>query len=377
MSNLKSKQNIKCVGVDDGHSNTKVFAGYDLAGNPIQEIMPSVVRKGKTSFTTVNEGDLDNATIMLDGEKYTIGSKYAEQGDDLVHDGYPVSGQNVALITQSLRGFVERWGKKPVDLSIVTGLPLGHYFDNTKDAANDELIDKKMANVKRIEKASSPADNNELMFTVVCNSVQPEGWGSFLDLILDERAEPKERFDIVYEYGTVIVDIGGRTVDTMVVKSKVMTALYRDIHTYDLGILYLYRDVASFIMQKEGLREAPTREKIDALIKTGKWGRRDRDYSNVIKQMIDNFVDDIFGSIKAVVSREEAEGGVVVTGGGAELLGEHLKQRIEEYNDKAEVIIPEHPVFSNARGFWKKSVSNKLDYEAKVAKGLVKSDKKG
>ncbi|MED6317117.1 MAG: ParM/StbA family protein [Pseudomonadota bacterium] len=377
MSNLKSKQNIKCVGVDDGHSNTKVFAGYDSAGKPIQEIIQSVVRKGSTSFTTVDEKELEDATIMLDGEIYTVGSKYAGQGDDLVYDGYPVSGKNVALITQSLRRFVERWGKKPVDLSIVTGLPLGHYFDNAQDAVNDELINKKVANVERIEKAFSPADNNESMFTVVCNSVQPEGWGSFLDLILDERAEPTERFDIVKDYGTVIVDIGGRTVDTMVVKANVMTAVYRDIHTYDLGILYLYRDIVGFIMQKENLREAPTRDKIDALIRTGKWGRRDRDYSSVIKQIIDRFVDDIFGSIKAVVSREEAEGGVVVTGGGAELLGDYLKQRIEEYNDKAEVIIPEHPVFSNARGFWKKSVSNKLDYEAKVAKGLVKSDKKG
>lgn len=355
MSN--SKKDVKIVGVDDGHSGTKIFAGYDpVTKQPIQKMIPSIVVKGETNFTNANKDDLDNATIIVDGENYTVGSKFAGTGDDLAVPDYPTSGQNVALITQALRNFLPGWGGGPIELSIVTGLPLGHYFDKLNGTINMPLVNAKKKNVERLMKSFSPADNNKPMFNLVRNSVQPEGWGSLLDDILDERGMHTERYDIVEEYGAVVIDIGGRTVDTMVVQAEVMTALYKDVHTYNLGVLNMYRELGNYIMQAEGVSTPLKRNKLEEVIRDGKYGRtaaKTRDYTAVVAKMIENHVSDIFERVKEVISSPEAEGGVIVTGGGAILFGELLKAKIEGYNDRAEVVIPVDPAFSNSRGFWK------------------------
>lgn len=356
MSNAKSKKDVKYVGVDDGHSGTKVFAGYDtVTKKPIQMVMPSIVSKGGTSFTNVNEIELNDSTVFVGGEQYTTGSKFAGSGDDLVGDSYPTSGQNVALIAQALRSFTKSWGGNPVDVSIVTGLPLGHYFDKVKETPNFPLINAKKENIERLSQSYSPADDNKPMFNLVRNSVQPEGWGSLLDAILTDKGANTERYSIIEGYGAVIIDIGGRTVDTMIVLAEVMTPKYDDVHTYDLGILYMHRKLNNTIMQLEGMSEPLKRNRLEEIIKTGKYGRgsKERDYSELVEKILNEHTNLIFERVKAVIARPEAEGGVIITGGGAELLGERLKALVEEYSSKAEVFVPVDPVFSNARGFWK------------------------
>lgn len=355
MSNVKAKKDIKYVGVDDGHSGTKIFAGFDINNTPIQKIIPSIVKQGKPDYATADQKQLDDATIFVGDEQFVVGSQYAGSGDDLVADSYPLSGQNVALVTQALRDFLPNWGRKPVELSIVTGLPLGHYFDKVLETPNSELIEQKRKNIARIESAYSPADNNVPMFELASNRVQPEGWGSVLDDIFTEKADPTERYDIVKEYGAVVIDIGGRTVDTMVVLAQAMTPKYKDVHTYDLGILFMHRDLRDTIMQLEKTNQPIPRERLEQTIQTGKYGRgkNQRDYSELVKKTLDSHAQAIFNQIKSVIGRPEVEGGVLITGGGAELLGSRLQELIEDYNEKADVFIPVDPVYSNARGFWK------------------------
>ncbi|MBO6224484.1 MAG: ParM/StbA family protein [Psychrobacter sp.] len=359
MSNAKSKKDVKYVGVDDGHSGTKVFAGYDsVSKKPIQMVMPSIVSKGAKNFTNADQALLDDATIFVEGEQYTIGSKFGGNGDDLVGDSYPTSGQNVALITQALRTFIPNWGGSPVDVSIVTGLPLGHYFDKVEEQPNYTLINAKKENIERLSSAYSPADNKKPMFNLVRNSVQPEGWGSLLDAILTDKGTETEQFHVVSEFGAVVIDIGGRTVDTMIVLAEAMTPEYEDVHTYDLGILYMHRKLNDTIMQLEGLKEPIKRLRLEEVIRTGKFGRgnKERDYSDLVEKTLNNHTQKIFEQLKAVISRSEVEGGVIITGGGAELLGSRLKVLIEEYNKRADVFVPVDPVFSNARGFWKTAI---------------------
>lgn len=358
MSTVKSKKDIKYVGVDDGHSGTKIFAGFDsVSKEPIQMIMPSIVKEGQPSFVTANEEELKNATIFIGDKQYTVGSQFAGSGDDLVGDHYPTSGQNVALVAQALRSFLPSWGAKPVDISIVTGLPLGHYFDKILEKPNTPLIEAKRDNIARLATAYSPADDNNPMFNIINNRVQPEGWGSVLDDILTEKSEPTERYEVVKEYGAVVIDIGGRTVDTMIVLADAMTPQYKDVHTYDLGILFMHRELNDLMMQMEKTSQPIKRDRLEGTIRTGKYGRgrNERDYSEIVKKTLDNHALAIFEQVKAVVSRPEVEGGVVITGGGAELLGSRLQVLIENYNQKAQVLIPVDPVFSNARGFWKTS----------------------
>ena len=46
-------------------------------------------------------------------------------------------------------------------------------------------------------------------------------------------------------------------------------------------------------------------------------------------------------------------GGVILSGGGAVLLGEMLKDLIDKEDHSCEVILPDEMVFGNAKGFWK------------------------
>lgn len=357
MSTVKAKNDVKFVGVDDGHSGTKVFAGYDaVTKQPIQAKIHSIVKKGETNFTSANAQDLDDATIIVDGVVYVVGSKFGGLGDDIVTNNYPTSGHNIALIAQALRGFTEAWGGKPVEISIVTGLPLGHYFDKKTNKKNEELVQRKIENVERLSKSYSPADGTKPMFKVVQNKVQPEGWGSLLDVILDEKGLPVERYDIIEEFGAVVIDIGGRTVDAMIIQSEVMSPEYDDIHTYDLGVLNLFTDLGNEIMQAEGSRKPPKRHKLEEVIATGSYGRagnEQRDYSALVERMLNNHVALILEQLKSIINSPESEGGIIVTGGGAALFGDKIKARLSETNPQTEVVIPHDPVFSNARGFWK------------------------
>lgn len=353
----KSKNDIKFVGADDGHSGTKIFAGYDaITKKPIQIMIDSIVKEGKAEFTSANADDLDQATIIVGDQVYMVGSKFAGLGDDIITNSYPTSGHNIALINQALRGFSESWGNKPVDLSIVTGLPLGHYFDKRTKTKNEALIQSKKDNVARLTTSYSPADGGQAMFNVVHNNVQPEGWGSLLDVVLDEKGQPVDRWDIIEEYGAVVIDIGGRTVDAMVIQSEVMSPVYDDIHTYDLGVLSLYTDIGNIIMEAEHSRKPPKRHKIEETIRTGKYGRvggDQRDYSEVIERRIDAHVNLILEQLKGIINSPEAEGGIIVTGGGAALFGDKIKEKLSASKTNSEVVIPEDPAFSNARGFWK------------------------
>lgn len=356
-ASAKSKADIKFIGADDGHSGTKIFAGYDsISKEPIQIKIDSIVKEGPAEFTNANQDDSDEATIVIGDQIYMVGSKFAGLGDDIITNDYPTSGHNIALITQALRGFSESWGNKPVNLSIVTGLPLGHYFDKKTKKINSELIEKKEANVARLSSAHSPADQNKSMFTVTHQKVQPEGWGSLLDVVMDERGDPVERWDIIEEYGAVVIDIGGRTVDAMIIQSEVMSPVYDDIHTYDLGVLNLFTDIGNMIMQSEHSKKPPKRHKIEEVIRTGLYGRvggEQRDYSEAIEKMINAHVSLILEQLKGLINSPEAEGGIIVTGGGAALFGEKIREKLSVTNPRTEVVIPVDPAFSNARGFWK------------------------
>lgn len=355
-NNTQKPANIKYIGIDDGHSGTKVFAGYDPANKkPIQMVIESVVVKGPVSLTQYDQNELNESTIIIDGKEYITGSKFAGSGDDLVHDGYPTSDQNVALITQALRQISQPWSKEPTNISIVTGLPLGHYFDKTTNKPNLPLINAKKDNVARLQTSYSPADAEPRLFNIIRNSVQPEGWGSMLDAIFTDKGEATERHDIIKDYGAVIIDIGGRTVDTMIIQPELMSAAYEDIYTYDLGILFMHRRLIDELSTRRKISREPRRVEIDRLIETGGFGRDRVDYSDLVNKIKERHAQDIFDRIKSVISSAEAEGGIILTGGGAELLGDILKQMILDYLPNAEVIIPVDPVFSNARGFWKVS----------------------
>lgn len=356
-SSAKAKSDIKFIGVDDGHSGTKIFAGYDaISKKPIQIKIDSIVKEGVPQFTNPNQDDLDEATIIIEGKTYMVGSKFAGLGDNIITNDYPTSGHNVALIAQALRVISENWGNKPLNLSIVTGLPLGHYFDKKAKSVNNELVDKKMANVERLSSTFSPADDNKPMFKVAFQNVQPEGWGSVLDVVMDDKGDPLARWDIIEEYGAVVIDIGGRTVDAMIIQAEAMSPIYEDIHTYDLGVLSLFTDIGNMIMQSEHSKKPPKRHKIEEVIKTGLYGRVggvQRDYADQIEIMMNSHVDLILEQLKGLINSTEAEGGIIVTGGGAALFGDKIRKRLSETNPNAEVVIPVDPAFSNARGFWK------------------------
>src|SRR5699024_7840066 len=149
-----------------------------------------------------------------------------------------------------------------------------------------------------------PADGTKPMFKVVQNKVQPEGWGSLLDVILDEKGLPVERYDIIEEFGAVVIDIGGRTVDAMIIQSEVMSPEYDDIHTYDLGVLNLFTDLGNEIMQAEGGRKPPKRHKLEEVIATGSYdraGNEQRDYSALVERMLNNHVALILEQLKSII----------------------------------------------------------------------------
>ena len=96
---------------------------------------------------------------------------------------------------------------------------------------------------------------------------------------------------------------------------------------------------------------------LDKAIETNWYGKQGSksgvEVSQILNEAYDEHVREIYSDIKDILGSNEAFGGVIISGGGAILLGEKMKDIVEEHHPNIDVYVPNESQFSNARGFWK------------------------
>lgn len=354
------------VGIDDGHDGIKVFFGSaDGVSEPIKMQIPSKAQTDFGDIVDVTPEALDKMTIIVDGKngeegtRYLVDKNYVTDKIDTRTPDYPYNDLNLALILQAIRG-VRPALEGVVGLKIIAGLPANQYYNKVAGGKNNELIDKKVESLKTLERAHSPADahlENEGRFVAEEVSIMPEGYGIAFNLMLDDDLQKTEYYDDFSEHGCVIVDIGGRTVDVVTVMPRTCKPKGSELLSFDKGVLYLRETIAATLTERYGLKRNLNENSVDSILRTGWIGRVGGPKSiEVTEDLLDikkSHVKEIYTSIKSALDTNEALGGVILSGGGAVLLGELLRDYIDEHDHQCEVILPEDMVFGNAKGFWK------------------------
>lgn len=358
--------NIVNVGIDDGHDGIKVFFGSaDGVSEPIKAQIQSKAQKGLGDAVNVSKSEQDKMTITVDdpngGESKTflVDGDYVTDKIDTRTDSYPYSALNLALIAQAVRK-VRPALEGVTGLRIIAGLPANQYYDKVVGGKNDELINKKLSNLKTLNRAHSPADNhlaNGGRFDAVEAEVMPEGYGIAFNLMFDDELNPTEFYEEFRQHGCVIVDIGGRTVDVVTVMPRTCKPKGSELLSFDKGVLFLRETIATTITERLNLRSNINENGVDRILQTGWHGRKNSpkafDVSELLDEIKRKHVREIYNAIKGALDSNEAVGGVVLSGGGSVLLGDMLKDIIDEEEHQCEVIIPDDMVFGNAKGFWK------------------------
>lgn len=368
MEQLSSEIKRIYVGIDDGHDGIKIVFN-DEDGNLHMHRMPSVARAtiNGSELTEISKERLLRSLITVENtetasETFLVDKELVSQKDNTRTNDYPYNPLNIALIYKAMREAGVEVGDN-VRLAVISGLPANRYFDKVAKQKNQELVDKKKNSLSHIERVYSHDDEKRYHIDLV--DIAPEGYGVGLDLMLqDSTLEPTEYLDDVKEYGCIIIDIGGRTVDVIKIMAVSLLPNASEFQSFDKGILFLKDKIATLINERLGGSFEINDNIVDRAIRTGWVGRANSpsstDVTDIIEDAFNSHVNSIYQDIKAIFSSPEALGGIVLAGGGSILLGQKLQERIKAGEHNVETILIDAPEMANAKGFWKLAVNKFL-----------------
>jgi hypothetical protein len=223
--------------------------------------------------------------------------------------------------------------------SVVSGLPLEHYTTLIDKGARDVFIGQHT--FKR---------NGGRWQTVTVEDVfiMTQPYGSLLDLAMTDTG----RFlDNPFATGTVgIADIGGVTLNLLVTDG--LDEEGRWTWGGDLGLLEAIDEIAVNIRADCPKFKPKTREVAEWLaIGEFPYGDKTIDITPYATPHLEPLVETILNAISEVWSEPGRFSALLLTGGGAAILGAMLRARL--VSDYTNVTIAHEPVFGNVRGYLK------------------------
>ncbi|EIU1445491.1 ParM/StbA family protein [Pseudomonas aeruginosa] len=341
-----SKELVRiAAGIDGGCNNIKIYFG-----NNEKLITRSTASTKPTVAAHLGMAEeLDEIVLKINGKTYAVGPKVNDPLDTRFN-GYHVSELNLALVCASL--VRSKLDLKNTVIDACFGLPL-HRFYKTDGTPRADLIAQRIEAWRRpVEvvkgKKKFPKDG---IFGDLSGAA--EGVGAYLDYRLDEEGnilnEP--------EGLTVVVDVGGSTTDIAIIEDG--NVLFSGLSTsIESGALHLYQRVAELTQQHLDLRVAPSIVKIEDCIRNHscnfKSGNISENIRHIVAQERSAVAEEIALTVEQrLTKRLDEVSRILYVGGGAELLGDELKDR---KLGSARAIVPEDPQMANARGFYKFAV---------------------
>lgn len=227
--------------------------------------------------------------------------------------------------------------KGTVSTSVVTGLPLEHY---------QALVDK----AKIVFKGEHTFRRNGGRWQTVTVEdvlIVTQPYGSLLDLAMTDAGK---FLDNPFATGLVaIADIGGVTFNMLAVEA--LDEVGRWTQGDDLGLLEALDEVATDIKAACPGFKPKTREIAEWLAQgTFPYKGKQVDIMPYARPHLEPLVETILNRVSEVWSEPGRYAAVLLTGGGAAVLGPMLKARMTDY---ANVTIAQDPVFANVRGYLK------------------------
>ncbi|MFA0156829.1 plasmid segregation protein ParM domain-containing protein [Vibrio sp. 10N.261.46.A3] len=284
--------------IDDGSNYVKLcFKSGDVLET---QIIPSrVIRKALPSMSMAGFSD---ASYEIDGEKYSFSST-ATGVIPTNNQDYQVALHNRVLINHALKkaGVIG-------DVEVVTTLPVGQFF-NVDGSRNDELIARKISNVKAKVKHLDGSEGVDIKSCYVL----PEGVPAFV-FAKQELGLTGGRF--------LMVDIGGTTTDILIINGDDQIENFKSVN---VGALKMLSEFSTLVCSKLQLSELTDELTIEGLLSGVVVGV---DVSDFAKQVIKSFESMVNESISDFGELKLFDA-VIFSGGGANLLNSSYIQALK------------------------------------------------
>ena len=313
------------IGLDIGYSVVKAIAD----GRKIS--FPSVIGTPEYSLIDLRENDRSISIVYpsntLVGDEAIMHSRFIQRREDrawIESDEYYMLF--LAALTELEAG---TW----TSVRIVTGLPVAFYSDRNK------LRDRLMGEHK-VQRKGKPVQT----FVVSECRVIPQPFGTLLAAALDDFGKIEDTDFAKSMVG--IIDIGGKSTNIFTVDR--LAEISRKTASVNVGGWDVMRVIKTQILERFPELDLRDHQVVDAVMhRKLKYFGETVSLNTAIEEIVAPMADQVIAQVTQLWDRGANLDIILMTGGGALLLGDRLKQVFR--NAK---VVPD-PVFANSLGFWK------------------------
>ncbi|QYY44717.1 plasmid segregation protein ParM domain-containing protein (plasmid) [Aneurinibacillus thermoaerophilus] len=328
------------LGIDHGNGSVK-------GKSAVKEItLPSIIARpdsfGEAELAGTKKLRLASfESTKHAGEVYMWGKDIRESNDQLATYGSEnrYGDKHYQLLSEFAAASLLPNGKTFEDVVVVTGCP-------SRERNNPELVQQLENVFKGIHGIT--IDSIKKMFDVSEVYVLPQPMGTIMSLYLDDAGYV---VDEDYETKYVgVIDIGSGTTDIDGIKA--LRRQNDDIDSIPMGMMDAYKKIADYINLKNSNALA-TAQKVEQQITSDSFKISDRasvDIAEKKQQVFQELAESLINKIKQRWSNRTKFDRLLLTGGGAVLLGDYFKSLAEDI-----IVVPDAQ-FANARGFYRYGV---------------------
>jgi len=317
------------IGIDDGFAVTKLALpdGRLLAS-------PSRAEIGRAGVTWLNPGQRSILEYETEDTIYSVGEV---DGATTRFEGYACSGMNRAIVQHALQCA----GLEGLDIDAVSGLPVSAYY-RSSGAKRSGAINDKQVNLLQPVKPRGEA----LPVSIVAHRVIPEALAAWYDYVIADADGPPRLVRERQHAPIAVVDIGGRTTDTVVVRDQGI--LHRSSGSFEYGLLDVKQALAEAIQERFDLGRISDRVLTEALRqKRVRLYGRDYDLTAEVAAAKHELVERLYAETRRQLGSGTELERVLFVGGGTVALAEHV---VDWFPNQ---LIVAQAAFANARGMLK------------------------
>jgi plasmid segregation protein ParM len=325
------------MAVDVGFGRVK---GVSSAGDRVD--FPSVIGDfHPVKFVSGMEGDpSSNLAIEYNYKRRFVGNAALKQTTPqaTVDKERTVSEEGLTLLAAAM---VLMAPEKPSEqINLVVGLPVMHY-----ETLKQKYLTaaKTLHMVDRLSLSGEPVERK--YFSVVDVKVLPQPFGSLFDRLLNDRGELIEKRLAAGKVG--IIDIGYNTLD-LARADNLEFINPRSTSFSGLGMFTAFQALSVEIYRNLGIEIPP--ERIEPIIRQGevKISGRQVSVEQFKRAAFKEAAAQIISRVKSTWPDRWELDQILITGGGAILLGEFLLSELGQ-----QAYVAEDPVFANVAGYLK------------------------
>lgn len=310
------------VGLDVGYGYTKLVTAEK------QITFPSIIGRAERSDYQLEglKSETAGSAITYNKRSYFVG-EWAQRQSGLKFELRDRAWIESDLYRVLILAAFTQAGLLDHPCALVTGLPVDYYADRQEVI---EIFNGGQLSNIQVERVR----------------VIPQPFGTLFDLLFNLDGSMKDETFADQSIG--IIDVGHHTTDCIRVDD--LTYIERDSRSTH-GMSIAFETIAREMKTKMALSLTPDRF-VERMIR--RWiehppSRPPRFLRNLVRSTFEDLADQIAAFVKTLWNQDEFPDRVILTGGGAHLLGSLLKERI------ADLIVAPDPNLANVRGYFKYS----------------------